>query len=247
MHVYNSVIHDCSSCAVTYEWGMGEFEFVECSLINTHGIYYSKTGYSSLKFDRCTLGDWETTALMFRDDVEHINCTEGNMVGEYPDYEDYSDDAPYWYGQPFDPSSFDFDSMEEAYDDEYISAKPQYEYSSSWTGYMKVRSATGQTTYLPAYDVAADTPLNISCGFRLGTEDGGDDPSTCWFSINDDYYNGTWYYDSAYSAVITFADNDEGGRYGGMTAYVSVYRDMDTEGSHPWLMLQLENDIYWLY
>ena len=247
IHVYNSKIHDCSYGAIDYDWGMGLFEFIDCELVDTAGLSYSATAYSKLRFERCTLGDWETTALMFRDDVEHIDCIEGEMVGEYPDYEDYGDTAPYWYGQPFDPSTFDFDSMEEAYDDEYIAAKPQYDYYSSWTGYMKVQSATGRTTYLPSYDVAADAPVYISCGFRFPDDDDVDGKPEFYLSIGEEYYQGTWYYDSVYSAVLQLNENEDGGRYGGMNAYVSVYRDMDVEGSHPWLMLQLGNDVYWLY
>ncbi len=247
IHVYSSTIHDCSYGPITFDWGMGVFELVECTLTNAGWISYSPTAYSRLIFDRCTLGDWETSSLMFRDDVECLDCTLGEMVGEYPDIEEPGPGTPYWHLEAFDPSSFDFDSMEEAYDDEYIAAKADYDYYSYWSGYMKVNPYTGDTFYMPGYDLVADEPVEYSCGFRLPDADDADGKPEFYLTIGDNYYQGTWYYDSAYSAVLVFNDNEEYGMLQGANAYVSVYRDLDTEHSHPWLMMQIVKDVIWFY
>lgn len=258
IYVYDSVIHDCSYGAVEYRWGMGPFVCINSKLIDTAGIAYETTAYSSLVFDRCTLGDWEITAVGFRDDIELKDCTLGE-VQYLPEFEEEREDAPEWLKGSFDPSTFDFDSMEYAYDDEYLTQSIYYNDYSYWQGYKRIDRRTGETMLLPYYDMKDGIRRDVRCGFKFASEDDYEyDPdakSKFWLSIDDEYYEGTWFYSSAHSAVLQFEEEGFDGinesdvyePWYGKHINVTVYRDLDTEGSHPWLMMELDDITVWLY
>lgn len=257
VYVYDSIIHDCSYGAIEFMWGMGQFKCVNCRLVDTAGLVYHETAYSKLTFDRCTLGDWETTEISFRDDVELIDCKLGE-IQYYPEYEEYREDAPQWLIGEFDPSTFDFESMEDASDGEYLTQSLYDDSYSFWHGYMMIDTRTGEKTLLPSYDIENNMPRDISCGFRFPDEDeGADAKARFWISMDADYYgSGTWFYSSLYSAVLQFeekdfADESIGGEndepWYGDHVNVTVFRDRDDENSHPWLMMELGNKTVWFY
>ncbi|MCR5324291.1 MAG: right-handed parallel beta-helix repeat-containing protein [Lachnospiraceae bacterium] len=253
--VYDSVIHDCSYGAIEYNWGMGQFVCVNCKLIDTAGITYSETAYSKLIFDRCTLGDWETTSIGYRDDIEVKDCVLGE-IQYYPEFEEIREDAPGWLTAPFDPASFDFDSMEYAYDDEYITQSAYYDSYSYWQGYKMIDPLSGKTVLIPSYDVENDTMVNVACGFKSADENEGPDAlPRFWLTFDDEYITGTWFYSSAYSVVLQPDEDsgyeDEAGKnaepWYGTHINASIYRDLDDENSHPWIVMELNGKTVWLY
>ena len=249
--VFDSIIHDCSNGAIDYEWGKGLFRCVGCSITDTSGISYYATSESKLVFDRCILGYYETSDVSLRKGVELYDCTLSEVTN-YPEFEEYSANAPEWLKTDFDPASFDPDSMEYAWDAEYLTASLWDDESSYWDGYVMKDLATGSEYYLPFYDSENEKALDLSCGFSSAPDDDPDGEPSYWLRIGEDeYYQGRWFYDSVYSAILQLPgeeDYDDGSGYGyGKYYSVTVYRDLDTGDSHPWLLLNLGDREVWLY
>ena len=226
--VYDSTVRDCASGPFQISEGLGTFSFYDCDIHDSGWCEYTDTVDSSLYFESCRFGEYESNSLQYVSDVTTKDCEFAEIIDWYadvdPEYEEYYElDDP-----EFDPSDFDFDSMEAAMGRDYAVMSP------GWTAYMIVDPSNGDTTYIPHYDEASEKLMYYSCGFYLS-----DDQPYGYMIDSDEYTEFKWYYSSLSSIVIEMPD--------GTNYYGDLYRDMDAERAHTWLMLQMGKYIVWFY
>ena len=227
--VFDSTIRDCSGGAFIVDEGLGDFYFFNCEMVGSGWCSYSPTADSSMTVEKCTFGEYETFSVSYDDSITAVDCnwseiTEYPIIDVDPEYEEYYElDDP-----EFKPSDFNFDIMEAAVGKDYIVMSP------GWTAYMIINPATGETTYLPHYDEAEDMLISYLCGFSFG-----DEGPEGYLYVNDDYSWFKWYYSSSSSIVIEMPD--------GTCYYGDLYRDMDAERAHTWLLLNMGKYNVWFY
>lgn len=220
-YVSGSRIHDCSNGPVYISEGLGSFTFFDCSLVDSDaGGVFEKTPDSALSFYNCTFGKRETEHFMFRDDIYTENCTWSEDI-EYPEfgYEYTQLEEALLYFEPDIMEMIPFD--EEDLADTY------------WEGYMRVIQESGNTVTLPQYIEDSDELYDIDVEFY------SDGKASVTYGTQK--LTGKWYgYDNdEYSICIAL---DEG-----HNAYVSLFAKPDTDGAVQWMMLQLDENLVWMY
>ena len=231
INVYSSVIRDCSWGPFQIFEGLGAFSFYDCRMTGSGWCSYTATADSSLLFDHCVFGESETASLKTYRDIVANDCewAELTYTGEVyddvdPDFEEY-----YMLDDPdFVPSDFDFESMEEATGHDYLTIAPD------WTAYMIVDPENGSTTYLPHFDKASDELIRYHCEFRIK-----DDKQVGFLTTDKSYEEFDWVSLGESSFVIFMPS--------GLRYYGELYRDMDAERAHTWMLLQMGKYNVWFY
>lgn len=218
-YVSGTDIRDCSDGPLYITEGLGDFVFFDCNLYSSDGYaYYEKTPESSLEFYNCSFGRRETEYFMFHEDVYAEKCAWEEDI-EYPEYG--YDSEPETAVSYFDPAVMEMAPIDKEKLNDTI-----------WTGYMNVVQESGYTTYLPEH-VGGDEYIGASLELM---SDG-----RAFIEHMGAYLTGKWYgYDNDDYSICIALDN-------GFYAYVSMFEHPDARGRDEWIMLQLGENIVWLY
>lgn len=220
-YVYDTIIRECSYGPINISGCDGNFNFRGCAFKDSDGYgVFEKNDDTDLYFSGCTFGKRETEHFMFRDDIFTDNCTWSEDI-EYPEYgyeyTQLEEALLYFEPEIMEMIAFDEEDLEDTY----------------WDGYMRVIQESGDTVTLPQYIEESDELYDIDVEL---CSDG-----TAYITYGTQTLEGEWYgYDNDdYSVCIAL---DEG-----HNAYVSLFELPDEEDAVTWMMLQLDENLVWLY
>jgi len=220
-YVSDTTIHHCQDGPLYIDEGLGDYTFFDCEFSGSNGYsFYRKSPEADLYFYNCTFGQHETESFMFHEDVISENCIWSEDI-EYPEY-GYENDELTEALNYFEPEIMEMIPFEkESLDDTY------------WNGYMKVVQESGYTVYFPEYSGETGeeqyTSVELLSDGNAYIQHGGESLTGKWYCYDNDSY------------TVRIEIN------GGYNGYVSLFAMPDDADARAWMMLQLGEDIIWLY
>lgn len=217
LYVYNSTLRDCSDGSLFMIEGVGNFEFRDCILT---GSYCG--GY---------YGNSADSELHFYD------CTFGegetNTWFFWPDiyaidctwteitqYPEYS--AEKYYEEEEIPVLNPENMREVELDEEMLS-------DSVWIGYASVNPESGEMVYFP-YEMPDDSFVTLR--MELNSDKVG------WIEYGEQVYEVTWECDENMAYLQTTE---------GWNIYLTLYTDAEDEFAPWWMLMEMNNELIWLY
>lgn len=217
LYVYNSTLRDCSDGSLFMIEGVGNFEFRDCILT---GSYCG--GYYGNSADS---------------ELHFYNCTFGegetNTWFFWPDiyaidctwteitqYPEYS--AEEYYEEEEIPVLNPENMREVELDEEMLS-------DSVWIGYASVNPESGEMVYFP-YEMPDDSFVTLR--MELNSDKVG------WIEYGEQLYEVTWECDDNMAYLQTTE---------GWNIYLTLYTDAEDEFAPWWMLMEMNNELIWLY
>ncbi|MBQ9929133.1 MAG: right-handed parallel beta-helix repeat-containing protein [Lachnospiraceae bacterium] len=217
LYVYNSTLRDCSDGSLFMIEGVGNFEFRDCILT---GSYCG--GYYGNSADS---------------ELHFYNCTFGegetNTWFFWPDiyaidctwteitqYPEYSAEE-YYEGEEI-PVLNPENMREVELDEEMLS-------DSVWIGYASVNPESGEMVYFP-YEMPDDSFVTLR--MELNSDKVG------WIEYGEQLYEVTWECDENMAYLQTTE---------GWNIYLTLYTDAEDEFAPWWMLMEMNNELIWLY
>ena len=220
------ILRDCSAGPCCIEYCRDNIIFNGCTLTgsNSGGYYYNENATPYFLF--CTFGDYESSTLLYRNDVTTDNCVwSDSFVGEYPDYWDWE-----WDEDLYDPAN----AVSVPFDTEDLT----YIY---WNGWRYTNTETGESYRLPYYD-ENDQPVR----YGLSLSDDGSGVYTVPNGEEQKDIPFTWVCAANYSADIFF--DDSGISQGSVGLFYEEHDEEESNYSRYWLLLTLNDGTQiWFY
>ncbi len=217
LYVYNSTLRDCSDGTLFLIEGVGNFEFRDCILTGSYSGGYYGNSADS--------------------ELHFYNCTFGeeetntwlfwqdiyavdctwSEITQYPEYS-----AEEYYEEEEMPVLDPENMREVELDEEMLS-------DSVWIGYASVNPESGEMVYFP-YEMPDESFVTLRIGLN--------NDKTGWIKYGEQLYEVTWECDDNMAYLQTTE---------GWNIYLTLYTDPEDEFAPRWMLMEMNNELIWLY